>query len=79
MSHTLATVLGLVGFVLFVAAVIAVAAGVTWVVVRLSPPRDGSDTERAQAPPAGNPSAQSASAHRARRPREAAGKSTVPG
>jgi hypothetical protein len=31
------TVLGLVGFVVFIAAVIAVAAGVTWLVVRFTP------------------------------------------
>lgn len=31
------TVLGLLAFVIFIAAVIAVAAGVTWIVVRLSP------------------------------------------
>jgi len=32
-----ANALGLVGFVAFIAAVIALAAGVTWIVVRLSP------------------------------------------
>jgi hypothetical protein len=32
-----ASVLGLLGIVLFIACVIALAAGVTWVVVRLSP------------------------------------------
>jgi len=31
------TVLGLAAFVVFIAAVISVAAGVTWVVVRVSP------------------------------------------
>jgi hypothetical protein len=31
------TVLGLLAFVVFIAAVIATAAGVTWVVVQLSP------------------------------------------
>ena len=31
------TVLGLVAFVVFIAAVIAAAAGITWVVVRFSP------------------------------------------
>ncbi|HEX5245638.1 MAG TPA: hypothetical protein VFW41_00770 [Gaiellaceae bacterium] len=31
------TVLGLVAFVVFIAAVISVAAGITWLVVRLSP------------------------------------------
>jgi hypothetical protein len=33
------TALGLVGFVVFIAAVIGVAAGITWVVVRLAPPK----------------------------------------
>ena len=33
----MSTALGLVAFVVFIAAVIAVAAGLTWVVVRLSP------------------------------------------
>jgi len=32
-----ATVLGLIGLVLFIASVIALAAGVTWLVVKLSP------------------------------------------
>jgi hypothetical protein len=37
-----ATVLGLGGFVLFILAVVALAAGMTWLVVRLSPtPRSG--------------------------------------
>ncbi|HEX3054748.1 MAG TPA: hypothetical protein VHP82_01240 [Gaiellaceae bacterium] len=31
------TVLGLAAFVVFIAAVISVAAGITWVVVRVSP------------------------------------------
>jgi hypothetical protein len=31
------TVLGLIGLVIFIAAVIALAAGVTWLVVKLSP------------------------------------------
>jgi hypothetical protein len=31
------TALGLVAFVVFIAAVISVAAGITWLVVRLSP------------------------------------------
>jgi hypothetical protein len=31
------TVLGLIAFVVFIAAVIAAAAGITWVVVRISP------------------------------------------
>jgi hypothetical protein len=33
------TVLGLLGFVLYVAVIIGVAAGVTWIVVRLTPPQ----------------------------------------
>ena len=33
----MATVLGLIGVVIFIVCVIAVAAGVTWAVVRLSP------------------------------------------
>jgi len=32
-----ATVLGLIGVVLFIVCVVALAAGVTWLVVRLSP------------------------------------------
>jgi hypothetical protein len=32
-------VLGVLAFLLFIAAVVAVAAGITWVVVRLSPPK----------------------------------------
>jgi hypothetical protein len=32
------TVLGLVAFVVFITCVIGVAAGITWVVVRVSPP-----------------------------------------
>jgi hypothetical protein len=35
----MSTVLGLVAFVVFIAAVIVAAAGVTWLVVRLSPPK----------------------------------------
>jgi hypothetical protein len=34
----LSNVLGLILFVLFIAAIIGAAAGITWVVVRLSPP-----------------------------------------
>jgi hypothetical protein len=33
----MSTVLGLIAFVVFIAAVIAAAAGLTWVVVRFSP------------------------------------------
>jgi hypothetical protein len=35
-----ANVLGLIGMVVFIAAVIALAAAVTWIVVRVSPSRD---------------------------------------
>jgi hypothetical protein len=35
----MANVLGVVLFVVFIAAVIGVAAGVTWLVVKLSPPK----------------------------------------
>ena len=34
----MSNVLGLLAFVLFIAAIIGAAAGITWVVVRLSPP-----------------------------------------
>jgi hypothetical protein len=33
------TALGLLAFVLYITAVVGVAAGVTWLVVRLSPPK----------------------------------------
>jgi uncharacterized BrkB/YihY/UPF0761 family membrane protein len=35
----MSTVLGLLAFVLFIVCIIGLAAGVTWVVVRLSPPK----------------------------------------
>jgi hypothetical protein len=35
-----ANVLGLIGMAVFIAAVIALAAAVTWIVVRISPSRD---------------------------------------
>jgi len=35
----MANVLGVLGFIVFIAIVIAVAAGVTWLVVKLSPPK----------------------------------------
>jgi hypothetical protein len=35
----MATVLGLIGLVLFIVSVIALAAGVTWLVVKISPKR----------------------------------------
>ncbi|MGN6429959.1 MAG: hypothetical protein ACTHNB_04390 [Gaiellaceae bacterium] len=34
------TVLGLIGLVVFIVCVIALAAGITWVVVKLSPKRE---------------------------------------
>jgi len=37
-SKPVATALGLAGIAVFIACVIALAAGVTWAVVRLSPP-----------------------------------------
>jgi hypothetical protein len=37
------TVLGLIAFVLFIVAVIAAAAGVTWLVVRFSPTKKPSE------------------------------------
>jgi hypothetical protein len=39
-----ANVLGLLGIVLFIACVIALAAGVTWLVVKLSPLPSGKDS-----------------------------------
>jgi hypothetical protein len=33
-------VLGLIGFAVFIAAIVALAAGVTWLVVKVSPARD---------------------------------------
>ena len=36
----MSTVLGLIGLVFFIVGVIALAAGVTWTVVKLSPPRE---------------------------------------
>ena len=36
----MSTVLGLIGLVFFIIGVIALAAGVTWTVVKLSPPRE---------------------------------------
>ena len=35
----MANVLGLLAFIVFIAAVVGVAAGVTWLVVKLSPPK----------------------------------------
>ncbi len=36
----MSTVLGLIGLAFFIVGVIALAAGVTWTVVKLSPPRE---------------------------------------
>jgi hypothetical protein len=41
------TVLGLLGLVVFAACVIAFAAAMTWVVVKLSPARNGTEQKRA--------------------------------
>ena len=35
----MANVLGVLGFIVFIAAVVGAAAGVTWLVVKLSPPK----------------------------------------
>jgi hypothetical protein len=35
-----ANVLGVLGFLVYIAVVVAVAAGVTWLVVKLSPPKN---------------------------------------
>jgi hypothetical protein len=43
------TVLGLFGMVLWIVAVIALAAGVTYAVVRLTPERDEKETEGSEA------------------------------
>jgi hypothetical protein len=37
----MSTFLGLLGVVVFIAAIISLAAGITWLVVRLSPPSNG--------------------------------------
>jgi hypothetical protein len=42
-----ANVLGVLGFILFIAVVIAVAAGVTWLVVKLSPSKSPAPTNDA--------------------------------
>jgi hypothetical protein len=38
---SMSTVFGLIGFVVFIACVIALAAGVTWIVVKVSPTKLG--------------------------------------
>ena len=40
----MADVLGVLAFIVFIALVIATAAGVTWIVVKLSPPKSGGST-----------------------------------
>jgi hypothetical protein len=45
------TALGLFGFVVYIAAIVAAAAGVTWVVVRLSPTKKPKP-DKTPAPPA---------------------------
>jgi hypothetical protein len=40
------TVLGLLGFVVYIAAIISAAAGVTWLVVRLTPAKKPDTTQR---------------------------------
>jgi hypothetical protein len=35
----MSNVLGVLGFILFIACVVGAAAGITWVVVKLSPPK----------------------------------------
>jgi hypothetical protein len=46
------TVIGLLGLVLYIAVIIALASGVTWVVVKLSPSQSAKQAE-AKAKPAG--------------------------
>ena len=41
------TVLGLLAFVVFIAAVVAAAAGITWVVVRFSPSKKPDEASKA--------------------------------
>jgi len=40
----MANVLGVLGFIVFIAVVVAAAAGVTWIVVKLSPPKNATPT-----------------------------------
>jgi hypothetical protein len=44
------TVLGLILFLVYIVCVIAVAAGVTWLVVRISPSRKNGDQAKASSP-----------------------------
>ena len=41
------TVLGLIGFALFIPAIIGLAAGMTWIVVKISPPAKDTKQEAA--------------------------------
>jgi hypothetical protein len=43
----MSTALGLILFVVFIAAVVAVAAGITWLVVRLTPSKKPEDAAKA--------------------------------
>ena len=40
----MANVLGVLGFLVYIAVVVAAAAGVTWLVVKLSPPKNPAPT-----------------------------------
>ncbi|HZC74521.1 MAG TPA: hypothetical protein VE220_00985 [Gaiellaceae bacterium] len=42
----MSNVLGLLAFVLYVVVIVGIAAGVTWLVVRLTPSRNSSGSER---------------------------------
>jgi len=44
------TVLGLLGVLVFIVAIISLAAGVTWLVVRLSPPANGNTAKTPSKP-----------------------------
>jgi hypothetical protein len=41
----MANVLGVLGFILFIAVVVAAAASVTWIVVKLSPPKHAAPSD----------------------------------
>ena len=43
----MSTVLGLIAFVVFIAAVVGAAAGITWVVVRVSPSKKPDEASKA--------------------------------
>jgi hypothetical protein len=44
------TVLGLLGVLVFIVAIISLAAGITWLVVRLSPPSNGATAKEPSRP-----------------------------